>query len=735
MSDIPAEPVSEESAVVETSRPWAGLRAATVCLLSAVIGFSALAASARFLSGRTENAVTDASDELVGESTSVVEPANLLETGSEPLNRSTGATAEQFASAIDVGDQLLLEGNAAAAWREYEWAFRHGELEGRPDVHFRMGLSSEHLGDFDRALVEYRLAASAARDDARRVAALMGQARVWVGLGKRQEARSLLSSLWLTSGEWDHSAAAARECVYALADTCVRDCVRDSEPEWSDGGLLLPAWQAGDVTTWLTLMNPAAESNEMPPIPPGVQIAQKSLSEPEGVFVRLNLTRLPLETAIESLCGQAGFSVTWTPAARQSTLGRTVQPTVRIANLGVCLDLMTAGTGLSWTSVDGAIQFVGRAEVSPEVLAERERRAAARVVTHAILQHADTRHSPRGYLALGNLTMLDDRPAEAASYYQQLLRQFPRADVKIEAWFNLAKAQLAAGQTGQALDAFYHVVDGGSGHPVEATAYLYIGRLILESGDARRAASAYMRSSVLARNRHVRSLSVLGLSAAFLLSENPAGADLVLMEHRQDLVSAPYCNAAAYLGAAARHDAAQQDGLRAREAQNLLASLGQIEPASFFGSYGWHLLSGSFEVLGLDERAAELRGAALKLTPPPAFHGAMTLSQAEWLIARARSQEAMQLLTQLAEEGSSDWASRARIRMLEFDVANGEPQTAVLRCRERLASCDSDADKRELLRLMGAAYQRAGDHTSAALCYSGRDPAANSPNNEGDAGE
>ena len=318
MSDAPEAPLASEPAGSETSRPWAGLRAAVVCLVSAAIGFSALAATARFFGNRPESAASpvDADQDGAAAAENAADPAG---------DRKRGASAEQFASAITVGDQWLLEGNAAAAWREYEWAFRHGELEGRPDVHFRLGLSAEHLGDFDRALSEYRLAASAARDDAARVSARLGQARVWVGLGKQAEARRLLSDLWLTSGDWDQSASLARECVYALADACVRQSVQGSDPEWSDRGLLLAAWEAGDVTTWLALSHPGG-TVELPAVPPGVHIAQKSLEEPEGVFLRLNLTRQPLEPATAAICEQAGFETVCTPSARQAVLGRTVEP-------------------------------------------------------------------------------------------------------------------------------------------------------------------------------------------------------------------------------------------------------------------------------------------------------------------------------------------------------------------------------------------------------------------------
>ena len=361
----------------------------------------------------------------------------------------------------------------------------------------------------------------------------------------------------------------------------------------------------------------------------------------------------------------------------------------------------------------------------------RDRRAAARLVTHAILQYADAKLSPIGYLALGNLTMLDDRPEEAAAYYQQLLRQFPRASIKIEAWFNLAKAQLAAGQRDQALDAFHHVVDAGSGHPVEPVAYLYIGRLVLEAGDARRASTAFMRASVLARGRDIRGISALGLSAAFLLSGNPAGADLVLRERRSDLERTRFHNVAAYLGAAARHRAAQQDGLRAREARNLLAALADVTPDQFFGSHGWRLLSSSFDEIGLDDRAAELRVAALAQPVRPAYYNEMAIAQAGWLMSGGRASEGTDLLKQLAESEDPAWAGRARVRLFEAYVLSGELQLAVQHCRERLAVCEAEAEKRELLRVMGSAYQRSGDPAAAAVCFAGRDPLSQVPQPDG----
>lgn len=737
MSDEPQQTTPDETASppapTEAGRPGGALRAAMLCLFSAVIGFTALAVAAGMLRGDADDApnTADQPDTAAAEFASSVDAES--NTAADPAGRRVSdATAEQIAIAIAHADQLLQEGNGPAAWRDYEWAQNAGELEGLPDLHFRMGLCAEQLGDFDRALSEYRLAAGKAGDNNARIAAQLGQARVWMGLGRADMAQSLLCDIWLKGGAGEQSPPIAARTAYTLANAWMRRVIRANDiPPWRDAGLLTPASREGDPTLWLQLYQSqsGAESNQ--PLPAGVHLAQRGFAEPDGIFLQVNLARLPVDTVIQSICQAAGFETTWTPAARQAAIGRTVQPAVPMASLAVLLDILTCGSRLSWSSSGETVQFHAESEIAPAELEARLRRGAARVATHAILQHPDPELSPGGYLALGDLAMLDGRAGEAAAAYQQLLRQFPRTPIKVEAWFNLAKAQLALDQRPQALDAFYHVVDNGTGHPAEAAGYLYIGRLILEDGDVRRAATQFMRSSVLAQDRSVRALAVLGLSASFLLSDNPAGADLVLMDHRSDLVDPDHHAVAALLGSAARYRAATEVGLKAREGRNLLAALAQVQPSEFFGSYGWFVMARSYDDLGLVERAAELRLEAVDVIPPVAFRAPMLMSLAEARLAAGPDEEGLALLQQLIELNDEHWSPRARVLHFEIMLRQGELQPVLQQCRARLPECTSDAEKRDLLRIMGIAYRSNGDFAAAAMCFAGSEPSVESTGDKG----
>jgi tetratricopeptide (TPR) repeat protein len=338
------------------------------------------------------------------------------------------------------------------------------------------------------------------------------------------------------------------------------------------------------------------------------------------------------------------------------------------------------------------------------------------------LKYTDSLLTPRAFLWLGNLAAVDLRPAEASAYYEQLLAQFPRAGVRIEAWFNLAKARLALGDRDAALAAFYRVVDFGREDRTATAAYIYAGRLLIESGEPRQAVDPCQRATLIADGHALRPLSVLGLSAAQLMAGNPAAADLVLMEHREDLVDSDFDNVAAFLGAAARLDAAKDPGLRAREGRNLLFAVTEVSPTDFFGNHGWYLIGRAYGDLGLTERAAEVFEQALLQTPRPAGADAMLLKLAEWHLGSGRTAQAESLLTAAAGNGDLRAALAARIQLCELAARGGDAPHVLSRCRDLLVECSDNSDRQRLLRIMGQVYRQTGDHAAAAMCFTGCDP-------------
>jgi tetratricopeptide (TPR) repeat protein len=626
------------------------------------------------------------------------------------------------------GDEALREADWPAAWSAYESARQIDESECPADLHYRLGLSAELLDEFELAQSEYQAASSSTAGLPLRVAALLGEARSLQQLAKPEEARRVLSALWLTSLRLDQLPLLAHHARYALAELQSLECLKRSDaPPWSDDGILSPSISPELAIRWLELSRAVSTSAEQPEAPPGVHVVQQNLAEPDGIEVQVRLNRTTLEEAVEALCRAGGFQVRWTPAARQGAVGRTVEVGVRQASVAVCLDVLTADHDLSWTCVGSEIQLAHGNEVAASERIARERRAAARAALQAILRHTDPILTPRARLWLGNLAAIDQHPADAAAHYEQLLAQFPRAGVRIEAWFNLAKARLELDDRKAALEAFNRVVDFGQEDAAAATASIYAGRLLLESGEPRRAADLYQRATRIAADRELRALSALGLSAAHLMAGNPAGADLVLMEHREHLVDSKFHDVAAFLGAAARVKAAREPGLRAREGRNLLFAVTRVSPTSFFGSHGWYLIGRAYADLGLAERAAEVFEEGLQQIPRPAGADAMLLDLAQLHLDCGRTQQAEILLTTAAGQSDPQAAIAARIQICELAARDGDAAQVLDRCRNLLSECSESRDRLRVLRVMGQTYQQAGDYSAAAMCFAGTDPATSLP--------
>lgn len=724
MSELPEASAPELAAVPEANRGGGVARKAIICIGSAAVGLAALAWAGRMLIPHSgSDAPLDRSVQAMSRQNPT--PADHAGSPAGPAD----AEAEQALhreQLIAAGDESLRELDWEAAWSAYEAARRIDESGCPAELRFRLGLAAEQLEEFALALTEYGEAAAASAP-ALRVSALLGEARMLQQLEEPEESRRILAELWRLAGRIEIPPELAADCDYARAEFLARECSRQADaPPWSDAGILAPDSSRELAVRRLAISQVAAMPGEpREPAASGVHVVQEHPRDPDGIEVRIRLAPTTVENAFLALCSAGGYRTLWTPAAKQAVIGKSLELNVPRTSLAECLDVLSAEADLSWTAVGTEIQVAHRDEVAVGERVARERKAAARALSACVLRHSDRMLTPRALLWLGNLAAIEQHPSEAAAYYEQLLSQFPRAARKLEAWFNLAKVRLALGDPETARDAFYHVIDSGREDRLAALADLYVGRLLLESGDARRATQFFREAALLTQEQPVHGLAVLGISAACLMADDPAAADLALMEHRADLTDPAFRDAAAFLGAAARHRAAREPRLREREARTLLFAVVEVDPSDFFGSEGWYLISRAYADVGLDERAAEVREQALSRTPRPAYADRMLLELAESHLHWGRVDEAKELLAHAADHADRETALAARIQLCELSASSSSGERTAELCRELLNECTEDAHRRRLLRILGQLYQQAGDYTAAAMCFTGSDP--NSP--------
>jgi len=529
-------------------------------------------------------------------------------------------------------------------------------------------------------------------------------------------ATQLLANALLTNGNERRAAVVRPFVAYLLADALTSESQSSTPtPLTADDGILFPPW-AFDLFERSLLKSIRAVETEGVPIVSGVRV----LSPDADPVLQANLPRMGVQSIVDALCHAAERQTTWTPAARQAVVGRSAEICLSHGSLGLCLDVLTAPLGLVWTEADNEISVSSVDEVAIEVVSSRRREAAYRALVHAVRLYPDFVLAPHARITMGNLALQDHRFDEAAGHYNAVFEIAPRSAVRSDAWFNLAKLHLQCDRAEPALDAFWHVIDSGAAPGSAAVASLYIGRLLLDAEQPRRAILPLTRATQWTTESAVRAKSVLCLAAAHLLYGNPKAANDVLMDFRSDIEA--QSRQAALLSALARYRVAESPTRRLYEGQALLTAADPVRPEDFFGRYGWYLCGHAYEDLMLPEMATEVYREALRRFERPPYRDAIVFGLASCLADSGESATSVAQFDDLLQNAEPAWQRTAGFRLCRLQLDLDQPLNASRTARKLLEISGELNDKSRALRLLGEAYQRLGDHAAAALCFAGSTP-------------
>jgi hypothetical protein len=263
-------------------------------------------------------------------------------------------------------------------------------------------------------------------------------------------------------------------------------------------------------------------------------------------------------------------------------------------------------------------------------------------------------------------------------------------------------------------------VDCGAPPASASVAYLYIGRLLLDGEQPRRAVTPLTRATQWATEGTIRTKAVLGLAAAHLLNGHPETANDVLMDFRSDVES--QSRLAAFISALARYRAVSSPTRRLYEGQSLLAALDPVGTGDFFGRYGWYLRGRAYEELLLPEMAVDVYREALAAEEHPPYHDAMVYGLGSCLVDIGDLEGARLQLTGLMENSTSEWQRKAAFRLCRLQLDGDEAQAASRTARMLVDQCTTQQEKVQALELLGEAFQEMGNHAAAALCFAGTVP-------------
>lgn len=622
---------------------------------------------------------------------------------------------------LGYADGLLLEGDIAGANEAYESLARSAEGVTQLELKYRRGICYELLSEFEQALANYQSVVGQSTPTQIALAARLGQARVWIHSQLPELAKPLLFELLLNSPPWIPSGdAIQRESQQLLADVFANEAMQVTpkrliDPKWiAQPALIFRQQLALDLVA--ESHSTAAQATRPDT---HVTVDDRAGQDPQKILLTVLIERMAVHEVVQLLARTAQLNVEWSTQAQEESLARTTQMAVSRLSLANILDAVLDPIGCVWEFDKGTIHVRRTADVPTSVLAQIYHTRATRMLQQTIAANPDDQSTPASYLALANLAFADGHPDQAVASYQRLLQLFPRLPIKAEAYFNLAKAYMLLGDNGRARESLYKVADSAPGHALEPMAYLYLGHLHLEEGEAAKAIKPLARAVALATDRELRNLSILTLAAAYLVDQKSIAANQVLMEHSALLRSDPDRKPAAFLSAMAGFRTAATRSQVEREGRRLLAALTHVKPADFFGSYGYALLGEAYRDLQLEDSLVETYETALKEGVGNHWGELITYELAAVYFDHGEFDKAHVLLAALIASSGSAWIVKARLKMAEISFVTGKDRECLEACRQLFTVTEDSADKASILRLMGRVYERQGNHEQAAMCFGG----------------
>lgn len=655
-------------------------------------------------------------------------PSTMSRVGLPPLTPEEEAqlalrppTKDVFAAC----DELVREGNYAAAHDELAKLARTATGLHEARARFRLGLCEEVLGNLNRAQEEYRIVVALNPGPILREAAMLGQARVWE-LSDHSDAairvlyRSLLEDLRSipdsTRSQLPHQLA----CTVAARVRPASVTPGASEDPLSELFLAIPR----RVIRPDQVLDDLAGRDDFPTATPHnqlqIQIVNRYSDAPDEIFLQLHTDRLPAMEVVQLAASVAGWTVTFSEAARGELLERTLLPDCENMSLGMVLDCCLEQFGVTWRQTPTGLQVFAIHEAPTDELRQAEYRAARRALKMAVTTAPMHRWSVVSSLELGRTLAVHGQLEDAQREISRAIEKYSRTSEIALGWFNLGKLHLRRGDLSKALASFRRAMDMLGGHPYEAAAYLYVGRIMLEQDSPREAVLPLTRAVSLSSEGPLMGTSATLLSSAYLMLEHYQRANDILKEQKASLSSGEIVDTAAFLAGLIRFRASSDVVERNRQGVALLCAMTNLKLDHCFGGHWSYLAGMAYRDTGLvpEELAVFQKALASGYSYPLQRRMRMALLDDAPPGAAPDipvNEDAVANPVELLPVRTQALLARATLASRQGDDAG-----AMGYCRELLADPTVPVEnRREALKIMGRVYQLRGDHQRAVDCLTG----------------
>jgi len=626
----------------------------------------------------------------------------------------------------ELGDRKFLERRFEVALNYYRALGSSEPEQMAPELLYRVGLCEEELGLWNEAMESFRSVTSTTDNLVLKAAATFAQARTSLRLKEPEQAVALLRPLTMPiSSESRLPKAMSQEIDFlfplALAEEAIQQWTQDegvpSVPlakliNWP----LETALRWGDETLLLDTLTPDATlpDNALTCTVKRPVIRGEVQSRPETWSADVCASNQTVQSVVECVAKECGWSVDWSglPADRQ---------TARLANLSLekrpvywLLTVLCSELKANWSLDQGKVVITrsGRHnEQSRAMIIQTLSSLPEWIPEHRLANHAKFEQ--------GQFAQMGGQLKKAAAIYASLIGK-ETTSLAIHAAYNSGEIDFRLADYSAGCQQLRFIVDGAPEHELHTDALIMMGRMLLDMGDSQEAIYQFRRATEARgrTNEQARAAVLMGLS--FLVQSRYSEAADAVFLHRMLLEEASVRRAAAFVTAYARWNTVNAD-LRPNEGAFLYRSLIALRSdVEWLGQTGHLLIGRAYADLGFDDQMSDIYLRSLANGTTKSIEIEMRYWLADYEYSNGATESARQILEQLADGQRSGWRNRARWKLAEIALLEGQPKECLNHCEQ--VETGEVIPKADVQKLMGRAFEKMGDDVRAAKCYAGQLP-------------
>ncbi len=626
--------------------------------------------------------------------------------------------------ALRQADLYLVAGNYALAMENYYDFDKFSTVKGSA-ILLREAYCCEMQRKFDQAESKYYRALTGATGENHRLISVAGLARCLVQKGNRLDAIGLLAEQNLRIDHYDGIPAEVRsQVVFQFAKTLEQNAIGDQSDLTLSTTMafedILP-----DPQLYLEAIDDPgkATQSEDSTAELRIDVLQRPSSSMNVISVSISAKLEPLAILLGHIAANADHSLVLSQQAQFAIQNRSRTVELQSVPLSSLLDQLLVPLDLVWYQSDSELHIIDQSEVDASVAPRQfSFDSAHRAYRRFELTFDDSRRRQASMLSRASMSMIQKRLDAAANQFQELSQTQPSGEVLAKLFFNQAKLYLLLDRMELANRSLYLAVDQSQSPNIQASGYCLLGENLLAKGELETSIKIGRRGLAMAINDQQKRMASLNLARAYLLNDDPYMANKVLFDNRDHYADGKSRSIASILGAYARFIGVRDEN-RMRTARNRLLTAVTMVPEDHYQTFADAYVAGlAYERLGFREQSVEKLLLSLSMPRVGSWRRRILFEMGILQNRLDRKNESAVSFETVIQAKDDSWNRLAMENLAKIYLDLDQPQKSIDVCKQLWALPLVEARKKSVLLILGDAFERKGEHYTAALCFAGMVP-------------